>query len=120
MDSWDHSADVVIVGGGAAGLGAALTANDNGLEPLVLEAAASGFIGGSTNASGGGMWVPGNRWSKAAGQNDSPEKVLEYMEGLIGDFPPASTRARKEAFVYNVPRTFEFLESQGLRFRWVH
>jgi 3-oxosteroid 1-dehydrogenase len=115
-EGWDHAADVVIVGGGAAGLGAALTAKATGLEPLVLEG--HELLGGSTNASGGGMWVPGNRFSKAAGQDDSPEKVLDYMEELVGDLPPASTRARKEAFVYNVPRAFEFLESQGLEFRW--
>jgi 3-oxosteroid 1-dehydrogenase len=115
-NSWEHSADVVIVGGGAAGLGAALTAREHGLEPIVLEGGQ--LLGGSTNVSGGGMWVPGNRFSKAAGEDDSPEKVLEYLEGLVGDLPPASTRARKEAFVYNVPLAFQFLESQGLKFRW--
>lgn len=45
--AWDHAADVVIVGGGAAGLGAALTARAEGLEPVVLEGGE--LLGGSTN-----------------------------------------------------------------------
>ena len=115
-EPWDHSADVLIVGGGAAGLGAALTAKAQGLEPIVLEGGQ--FIGGSTNALRRRHVGSREPLLQGGGQDDSPEKVLEYLEALVGDVPPASTRARKEAFVYNVPRAFEFLEGQGLKFRW--
>jgi len=115
MSDWDHSFDVVAVGSGAAGLGAALTARAAGIEPIVLEAAE--LVGGSTMLAGGGMWVPANHFMLADGDEDSPERALEYMEALIGDDPPASTRARKEAFAYNASRMIEFLESLGVRLR---
>lgn len=115
MSEWDHSYDVVAVGSGAAGLGAALTARALGMEPIVLEAAE--LVGGSTMLAGGGMWVPANHFMLAEGDQDTPEQALEYMEALIGDDPPASSRARKEAFAYNAPRMIEFLESLGVRLR---
>jgi 3-oxosteroid 1-dehydrogenase len=115
MPEWDETADVVAVGSGAAGLGAALTAHANGLKPIVLEAGA--LVGGSTMLAGGGMWVPANHFMLADGDHDTAEQALAYMEALIGDLPPASTRARKEAFVYGAPRMIEFFESLGLRFR---
>lgn len=115
MTEWDETTDVVAIGSGAAGLGAALTAHANGLSTIVLEAAE--LVGGSTMLAGGGMWVPANRWMLADGDHDSHEIALQYLEALIGDRPPYSTRARKEAFVHNVEPMIEFLESLGMRFR---
>ena len=115
MTDWDESTDVVAIGSGAAGLGAALTARAHGLDAIVLEARE--LVGGSTMLAGGGMWAPGNHWMLDDGDRDTPEVGLEYMEALIGDLPPASSRARKEAFVYNVNPMIAFLESQGMRFR---
>jgi succinate dehydrogenase/fumarate reductase flavoprotein subunit len=115
MPEWDHVADVVAVGTGAAGLGAALAAHANGLEPIVLER--RDMVGGSSMLAGGGMWVPFNHFMLADGDHDSRENALEYMEAVIGDLPPASSRERKEAFVDNAARMIEFFESLGLRFR---
>jgi len=110
-----HEADVVIVGSGAAGLGAALAAHAGGMSPLVLEAAK--LVGGSSSLAGGGMWVPANHFMLTDGDHDTADRALEYMEALIGDDPPASSRARKEAFVRGVPKMIELLESMGLHFR---
>jgi succinate dehydrogenase/fumarate reductase flavoprotein subunit len=115
VEEWDQLVDIVAVGSGAAGLGAALAAHANGLEPIVLERAA--LVGGSSMLAGGGMWVPANRFMLADGDHDDRETALEYMEGLIGDLPPASSRIRKETFVDRAPQMIEFLESQGLKFR---
>jgi 3-oxosteroid 1-dehydrogenase len=115
MEEWDQLVDVVAVGSGAAGLGAALAAHANGLEPIVLERAA--LVGGSSMLAGGGMWVPCNHFMLADGDRDTPELALEYMEGLIGDLPPASSRVRKETFVERAPQMIEFFESLGLKFR---
>lgn len=115
MSHWDNTTDIVAIGSGAAGLGAALSAHASGLKPVVLEAAK--LVGGSTMLAGGGMWVPANRFMLADGDQDSAETALEYLQNLIGDCPPASTRARKEAFVRNAPNMQVFLESEGVRFR---
>jgi succinate dehydrogenase/fumarate reductase flavoprotein subunit len=115
MAEWDEVVDVVAVGSGAAGLGAALAASAAGLKPIVLERAA--LVGGSSMLAGGGMWVPANHFMLAAGDHDSVESALEYMDALIGDLPPASSRERKLAFLENAPAMIEFFESLGLRFR---
>ena len=47
--------DVVVIGSGAGGLAAALTANTEGQQVLVLEK--TDRIGGATAVSGGGMWI---------------------------------------------------------------
>jgi protoporphyrinogen/coproporphyrinogen III oxidase len=44
MDKHNGDADVIVIGGGVAGLGAALRLKDRGLEPVVLEA--DGRVGG--------------------------------------------------------------------------
>ena len=50
--------DVVVVGAGAAGLSAAITAAAQGLSTVIIEK--SPYWGGSTSRSGGGVWIPNN------------------------------------------------------------
>ena len=57
--------DVVVVGSGAAGMTAALTAAHHGLRVVVIEK--TGRFGGSTARSGGGLWLPGNEVLRRAG-----------------------------------------------------
>ena len=66
-----------IVGSGAAGMTAALTAAHLGLSALVIEKAA--VFGGSTARSGGGIWAPGNSVLRAAGVADTPEQARAYL-----------------------------------------
>ncbi|MGW4245896.1 FAD-dependent oxidoreductase, partial [Nocardia sp. NPDC004722] len=50
--------DLIVVGSGAAGMAAALTAAHHGLSAVIVEKASR--WGGSTARSGGGVWIPGN------------------------------------------------------------
>jgi 3-oxosteroid 1-dehydrogenase len=74
---WDHEADVVVVGSGAAALSGAVAAACGGVRVLVLEAGAE--VGGTTARSGGGTWIPNNRYMREAGLEDPREDAIRYM-----------------------------------------
>jgi fumarate reductase flavoprotein subunit len=63
---------LVIIGGGAAGLVAALSAKAAGVDPLVLER--DTVPRGSTALSAGLIPAPATRWQAAAGVSDTPER----------------------------------------------
>ena len=53
-----HTCDVLVVGSGAGGLSAAVTAAHHGLDVLVVEKEV--VFGGTTARSGGWLWIPCN------------------------------------------------------------
>src|SRR5699024_6703840 len=105
--------DVLVVGSGAAGMTAALTAIDEGLSVLILESTAK--WGGSSAMSGGGLWLPTNPLMRRDRVADSREEALAYMEATIGDVGTATSRARKEALVDSVGDYVRTAEAYGVR-----
>lgn len=75
--------DLIVVGSGAAGMAAALTARVGGLNVAIFEK--DRFFGGSTAVSGGAIWVPNNPLMRAAGMEDDAEAAFEYLSGEIGN-----------------------------------
>lgn len=75
--------DVIVVGSGAAGLSAALSAAKRGLKVLVVEK--THWFGGTTALSGGGIWVPGNHHATAAGITDTVAAGRQYIQSLVGE-----------------------------------
>jgi fumarate reductase flavoprotein subunit len=70
--------DVVVVGGGAAGLSAALSAQEHGAHVLLVEAADQ--TGGSTALSGGAFLAAGTSVQRAAGiTDDSAQEFYEFF-----------------------------------------
>jgi len=70
--------DVVVVGAGAAGLCAAVTAAEAGASVLVAEA--SDAAGGASQFSAGLIMAAGTRFQRERGIEDSPEALLhEYL-----------------------------------------
>lgn len=114
---FDKETDVLIVGSGGAGLTASLRAGALGLRSLIIEKAPK--IGGATAFSGGGLWLPGNPVARSHGATEDRETLLKYMESGImqhGDPGPASSIARRVAFLENGPHMVSFLQGEG--FRW--
>jgi 3-oxosteroid 1-dehydrogenase len=107
--------DVVVVGSGAAGMTAALTAAHHGLSVVVVEKAP--HFGGSTARSGGGIWIPDNAVLRRAGVPDAPENAAAYLDHLLGDTVP---EPRRRAFLHHGPRMLDLvLAHTPLRFSWV-
>ena len=107
--------DVIVVGSGAAGMTAALTAAHHGLRTVLIEKAPR--FGGSTARSGGGVWIPNNHVLLAAGVPDTPEQAAAYLAHIVGaDGDPGLQRA----FLDHGPAMLEFvLANTPLRLRWV-
>ncbi|MGT2910745.1 oxidoreductase [Streptococcus cameli] len=72
----EEEVDVVVVGGGAAGIAASLRADELGLKTILVEKLS--FIGGAISVSGGNQVVMGSRLQKEAGvEDDTPQLMVE-------------------------------------------
>lgn len=89
----DLTCDVLVVGSGAAGFAAAVTAAADGLQVIMVEKAP--VFGGSTCYSAGLVWIPDSRQARAAGLQDSADAALRYLESEAG-----SHLDRDNAIVY--------------------
>ena len=85
---FDHEFDVVVIGTGNGGLTSAICSRDGGASVLVIEK--SNQYGGTSATSGGGVWIPNNRYAVAENVNDSYDDAKAYInsvspEGMIED-----------------------------------
>ncbi|MBG9757267.1 FAD-dependent oxidoreductase [Lysinibacillus sphaericus] len=112
---WDASFDVVVVGSGAAGLTAGLSAKLQGLKSLVIEK--TDRYGGASAISGGALWIPNNHVIKGEGVPDTHELARQYLDATIGDRVP---EALKEAYITKGPEMLRFLynKTNHMRFQY--
>ena len=76
----DRDVDVVVIGSGAAGLSAALSARALGAQ-RVLVAEAEGVVGGSSRLSGGLIMGAGTRYQRAQGIHDDAASLYhDYLQ----------------------------------------
>ena len=105
----------MVVGAGAAGMTAALTAAKLGLSVVVLEKAA--VFGGSLARSGSGVWIPNNSVILDAGVPDTPALAAEYLAAVANG---GSTAARQAAFLSNGPAMLNFVMANSpLKYQWM-
>ena len=74
-DAWDETADIVVVGFGAAGFATSVTAHDLGADVLILEKAPEGEEGGNTRVAGQGYLNTSN-----------PRSAEAYLTALCGPY----------------------------------
>src|SRR5487761_1350726 len=91
-NDWDVEADVVVVGFGAAGVAAAVTAYELGAKVAILEKAPEGQEGGNTRVAGQGYL-----------NTSSAEAAAAYLTALCGPYtvPPAMVKAWAEEMCRN-------------------
>ena len=108
----DFTIPVVVVGAGAAGLIAALSAHAAGAEVLVIER--DHLPRGSTALSAGLIPAAGTRWQRAQGIADSPAQFAADVMAKAGGAPGAASVAMVTA---EVGPALEWLaDTQGLDF----
>ena len=111
---WDYKFDVVVVGSGNGALTAALCSHDGGAKTLVIEK--SDQFGGTSATSGGGVWIPNNRYAKAENVDDSAEDARNYInsvspDGMIKD-------ELIETYISEGPRMVDYLhENSQVKYR---
>lgn len=98
--------DVIVVGSGNGGMTAAICARLNGAERVLLVEKSAKF-GGTSSLSGGGVWIPCNRYAREAGADDSFEAARDYLRHTIpaGDVPEALL----DTYLREAPRMLDFL-----------
>ena len=99
--------DLVVVGSGASGLAAAVTAASLGLSVIVIEK--DSHVGGTSAWSGGWMWVPRNELAVAAGIVEDIDAPRQYLKHELGEgYNPALV----EMFLEQAPRMVHFFRSE--------
>ena len=98
--------DLVVVGSGAAGLSAAVTAAHQGLKVVLVEKAE--VIGGTTAWSGGWMWVPRNPLAVRAGIVENIEAPRTYLSHILGN---NYDERKVDAFLRAAPEMVTFFET---------
>lgn len=97
--------DVLVIGSGAGGLSAAVTAAHLGLQVIVAEKAP--VFGGTSAWSGGWLWVPNAPHALAAGKGEDPEGPKTYLRAILGNRYNGSMI---DAFLEAGPRMLDFFE----------
>jgi succinate dehydrogenase/fumarate reductase flavoprotein subunit len=113
VSSWFAETDVLIVGGGGAGISAAIEAADAGADVVVLEAASE--AGGSTAMAGGLIYMGGGTPTQAAcGFDDDLEEMYKFLVLAAG---PDADPDKVRLYCDRTLEHYDWLVRQGIEFK---
>ncbi len=105
--STEQDYDFIVIGSGAGGLSAAVTAAHLGLKVLILEK--ESVMGGTTAWSGGWMWIPRNGLARAAGVREPLATPYKYLKNELGaDFDCEGVSEKIRQYLTHAPRAIDF------------
>lgn len=107
----DCETDIVIIGGGGAGLTAAIEARNHGARVIVLEK--RDYLGGNTNSATAGVNAAETHLQKELGVQDS--KQIFYDDTMKGGYN-LNDPELVWTLVNNAPATLDWLEDMGADF----
>lgn len=110
--AWDHEADIIAIGGGAAGLSCGIEGTEQGLSVIVLES--QNYVGGSSALCNGGIAMPNTPLQKEQGIKDSAELFFEDLNTMTqSDNNPEWLKMHCEL----AEGLWEWLTGMGLEFK---
>lgn len=113
-DAQNDHCDVLVIGGGGAGLAAAIEAQTNGARTILIEK--NDALGGTTAWSIGSFTATGTPQQKKAGIDDSTDAHFEDMPKFAGPDADRDNPALRRVFVDNANDTLRWLMTMGVEF----
>jgi fumarate reductase flavoprotein subunit len=114
MNRREEQFDVIVVGGGAAGLSAAIEARAAGARVVLLEK--NPQLGGSTAWSIGSVTATQTPHQRKRGIDDNPADHWADMPGFAGDLAARDNAELRKILCDEMPATFQWLLDSGVRF----
>lgn len=114
----DQRYDAIIIGGGLAGITAALELLNQNLKILLLDRAPSGRFGGLAQWAMGGIFYVDSPFQRRAGIQDTPERALQDWVSFA-EYDPGDEWPRRWAEQYVsrcTPEVYEWLKPKGVRY----
>ena len=105
-------ADLVIVGGGAAGMTACIRAEELGLDVILVEKMP--FMGGAISISGGNQVVMGSELQRQAGVTD--DSVESMFDDFMANGAGLNVPELLTLYAENVGETSDWLQGKGVTF----
>ncbi len=105
---WPEEVDLLVIGGGAAGMTAALVGALEGLRTVLCEK--TDMVGGITSTSGGTIWIPGSSQSVKAGVPDTAAAAQTFLDAVVGT---RGGDAERRAFLEAGPKALDYVEARS-------
>lgn len=113
--NWDETYDVVVIGGGFAGLAAAHRAQTHGAETVLVEKMP--FVGGNSQINGGVYASYTSKLEMAEKLGYEPDTAEQHIEDTIKGGDSMSDPALVKNFVYGAPYFLNLMLENGLEVR---